>query len=505
MNFRTRATKVVFVLGSMILMGGPRRLPAQTQFDSRMDGFRNRAAQLRREIAAVSISSRYCDAAARNADGRRLLDLQAQLERLTADYKAYADSVRGSASRLQSIAQFNGADPRMPSFWTSYDQDVIVHTKADLDQQLKLWRASALLCDNKTSAPPVDSGQPAPPRPRPDPLTGLKRPNLPNPPVPEPKVFCSDLEKIQWIQQVISPLLNSITQALNPARDYMDAVRDRLAAAQRATPPDTLAVDALTKEAAWAKKAHQDLDDLYDKIRAVVDSSKVIDCTRKVAVPLPSGNPDSTSRARKDTVPPQVGRAIPRDSTRTGIYVSIDGGGVYFPQFPATVRDAPGLTGSTAQQAVGRVGVSAEWRMNRKLGIRASYSRDRRSYSQTFQNGGVSQRFDGIIKDQLWLIDLGYRGSFKSRRLIDLSPWQWEFWTGMARALDEIIGTSANGATGTRNVTGYKTSVGAAIDRRLNNRLSLGIEDRCTLGGRFKEADLSNQLMLYLTARAWRP
>ena len=413
-----RVVKTVFVLATMMLVGGGRRLSGQF-FTSHVQAYQDRASQIRRDIAAISNASRDCDPAAREAIHKRLLALQAQFNLLRSNWSAFKKDNSG----------------RDPNSWGSYDEQIIGHTQADLDQQLKIWEESALLCTSPARATPVDTPQAPPPkteRPRRDPLAGLVRPQLPDVKIPAETTFCTDDEKTRWIQQVISPLLNQLTQATNPARDYIDLVDDRLNAATKAQSADT---STLKTEREQAKAEHDWLDSTYDKVRAVVDSSKVIDCTPHVTVPLPPEvRPDTSKPPRpvpgesmKPGAQPSGGgtRALPRYGLpvwRPFVRVALDWSD--FPNFKRVAGNQPYIESVDASNSAGGYGVElgAQYRANElSFGRHFCSLRVRQHYIPTMSRySELDGRVDGSVYNFSfghWItvtqkVNLGLAGSY---------------------------------------------------------------------------------------------
>jgi hypothetical protein len=479
-------------------------------YANKLAAFERRGAQLARDINDVAVTSTYCDAAKRRADGVRLAELFVALSDLRRDWSAFKQGVMKFAATPAGVGAFGaeGRNPNDPNFWNMFDRDVVGHPEADLDALRARYRASKVAdCSApKTAAPPP----PRPPtNPKADPLAGLTRPTVTEQSIPPiPGFFCSEDERWAWYRNVVRPLMSQNSDNSWALRAYRNKLDSRLDAAMAAKPVDKDAVAVLEKEIAWAMAEHARVDKIYyDQIAKLIGwlntKEAVIDCTTHTTTgPTPPNAVDTTQpkQPKVDSVPPtrpKADTAQPKASEPRVGFVPGAGylhhqftvfGGYEWNDFPSFPQVAGGGAGITEFEGKGTTGGSY---IGLGLGIgRWRFSACRHAsvlrYSQVFSTLGGAGRaqVDGELFGTLYDFSLGREIQVWSNTYV-------EWLGGYTIAYDVLEFTSSSagspGATQDRTLLTGKLNLGLSLRHAFPHGVDVEAGMGLHASGRFSE------------------
>lgn len=455
-------------MASIVTLGAPAVLGAQGEVDYgrgaygqyRRDvaRFAARSHDLVVRIAAIDVRATWCADAERAQAGRQLGEVRiaiGQLEREWLDFKARTrDLMQVPAVSAQFAAA--GERPDSADFWSAADREIVVHPVADRDAKADVHAVSRVVdCTRQAPGTELSSDvQQAPP----ERLAGLARPSIPPadaPPVP-PR-FCSTLERVEWIADVVAQrttalldaamALNRYQVALAPARDSARLRGD--AGSER----------ALAAAAAWAAARHAEVDARQWALVRLRDGASVGNC---------GGRSPADSGAR-------------RIQWRAGA-------GATYSRFPGFERNAfvePGLLDVAGASDAFGVALSTAVQV-RWIDIGVTAHRATLSLTQTYAPApGRPRQVDGSVTST------SFDGSVGPRLRVGASS-LWIF-GGLGRvgsrfdyeAVDEIGVPSS----GSRSRSGTTRHGGVALDIPARPSLDLRVGGTYTASGEADDAD----------------
>ncbi len=458
-------------------------------FRRRLATLMDSSSDISNKVAAIAVAARYCDPETQKEDGARLKAARAEFDALAASYNAFKGTINSTIARANLLAEFTAAgySPGAPNFWTTFDQEIITHTRNDLVAAEKIFAASRVVdCTEKktAAAPPPRAPPTAPPR---TPLARFTRPIVPPmPPAPVlPGAFCTEAERAAYVKTVIQPMMDANKAVTDRLSEYTNRMWDEIGKQGRVG--DTVATKALNDEMRWGNTEHLRWDKRWFELQRMRDHLTVIDCNNRRVGGIDSFPPIDTVKS------PQFGYS-PKAKLKFDVAYEYS----VFHQFVPTLYKETTIDKVIADNRTSGIGfgVSVE-KPKWSCGLSAHFNSLKYDESLKSTKPNYPIRSTGMLRGQF------YDGSCGPS--LHHGPWVTHFYFGGTLAVDrlEILDYFVDGPTipESRSLNTFKTNFGGAVDYSISDMLDLRIAATHTVGKWTGDADANTRLGIGLKYR----